>query len=88
MKQEGKVVTDKLKRSTSFEDVRNIETSRVKVDELFELERKIISLLMLYGTAEEEFEDLVLKENEKGELIMEPEVQKAKVLEKIFLDLQ
>ncbi len=85
---EGKAASGKPKKNTSFEVVRNTETSRVKVDELFELERKIISLLMLYGTAEEEFEDLVLKENEKGELIMEPEVQKAKVFEKIFLDLQ
>src|SRR5690606_2719530 len=85
---EGKGTSGRPKKNTSFEVVRNTETSRIKVDELFELERKIISLLMLYGTAEEEFEDLVLKENEKGELVMEPEVQKAKVFEKIFLDLQ
>jgi DNA primase len=43
---------------------------------------------MLYGTVEEEFEDMVLKENDKGELVLEPELQKAKVFEKIFLDLQ
>ena len=36
----------------------------------------------------EEFEDLVLKESESGELNLEPEVHKAKVFEKIFLDLQ
>src|SRR5690606_9642344 len=43
---------------------------------------------LLYGTVEEDFEDLVLKENEKGELVLEPEVQRAKVYEKVYLDLQ
>jgi DNA primase len=85
---EGKTGPAKPAKSKSFEVVRNTETSKVKVDELFELERKIISLLLLYGTVEEEFEDMVLKENDKGELVLEPEIQKAKVFEKIFLDLQ
>lgn len=85
---EGKTGPAQPVKSKSFEVVRNTETSKTKVDELFELERKIISLLLLYGTVEEEFEDLVLKENEKGELVLEPEIQKAKVFEKIFLDLQ
>ena len=43
---------------------------------------------MLYGNKTEDFEDLVLKENEKGELILEPVVHQAKVFEKIYLDLQ
>jgi len=85
---EGKAGPAQPAKSKSFEVVRNTETSKVKVDELFELERKIISLLLLYGTVEEEFEDMVLKENDKGELVLEPEIQKAKVFEKIFLDLQ
>lgn len=59
-----------------------------KVDQLYELERKIIGLLLLYGREEGEFEDLLLKENEHGELILEPETQEARVFEKIFLDLQ
>ncbi len=86
---EGKTGPAQPPKGKSFEVVRNTETSKkAKVDELFELERKIISLLLLYGTVEEEFEDMVLKENEKGELVLEPEIQKAKVFEKIFLDLQ
>ncbi|WP_224483885.1 DNA primase [Robertkochia aurantiaca] len=59
-----------------------------KVDALQELERKIIELLLLYGKHEEDFEDLVLKADDKGELILEPEVHRAKVYEKIYLDLQ
>ena len=85
---EGKTGPAQPAKSKSLEVVRDKESSKVKVDELFELERKIISLLLLYGTVEEEFEDMVLKENDKGELVLEPEIQKAKVFEKIFLDLQ
>ena len=59
-----------------------------KVDIQYELERKIIELLLLHGNKEEVFEDLVLKENETGGLDLEPEIQKAKVFEKIYLDLQ
>ncbi|GHA26888.1 DNA primase [Salinimicrobium marinum] len=76
------------KKESSFKVVRDEPVTRRKVDELYELERTIIGLLLLYGTIEEEFEDLVLKENEKGELVLEPEVQKSKVFEKVFLDLQ
>ena len=55
----------------------------------YELERKIISLLLLYGNKTEDFEDLVLKEDEEtSELILEPVVQQARVFEKIYLDLQ
>lgn len=68
--------------------VRPEENQKMKVNELYELERTIIGLLLLYGTMEEEFEDLVLKENEQGEMVLEPEVQKARVFEKVFLDLQ
>lgn len=59
-----------------------------KVDIQFELERKIIELLLLYGNQEAEFEDLILKESDFGELVLEPVKQQSKVFEKIFLDLQ
>ncbi len=59
-----------------------------KVDVQLELERKIIEILLLYGQQKQEFEDLVLKENEEGELILEPETVEAKVYEKVYLDLQ
>lgn len=59
-----------------------------KVDIQFELEQRIIEVLLLYGNKTEDFEDLVLKENDEGELILEPIIHKAKVFEKIYLDLQ
>ncbi len=71
----------------AFEVVKNDPVVE-KVDVLYELERKIIEVLLLYGNEQQEFEDLVLKENEEGELVLEPEVVEAKVYEKVFLDLQ
>jgi DNA primase len=59
-----------------------------KVDAQYELERKIIELLLLYGDVEEEFEDLILEQDEKGEIAFKPEIVKSKVFEKIYLDLQ
>ena len=65
------------------------EQPKHKVNLQYELERKIIEILLLYGNKTEDFEDLVLKEDEKtGDLKLEPEVRKAKVFEKIYLDLQ
>ena len=71
----------------AFAVVKN-DTAVEKVDVQFVLEQKIIEMLLLYGNNEESFEDLVLKENEKGDLELEPESITAKVYEKIFLDLQ
>ncbi|MBW8244344.1 DNA primase [Muricauda oceani] len=71
----------------AFEVVKN-DAVVEKVDVQYELERKIIEVLLLYGNQRQEFEDLVLKENEEGELVLEPEVSEAKVYEKVYLDLQ
>ncbi len=59
-----------------------------KVDVQYELEKKIIEILLLYGNEVETFEDLLLKEDESGELILEPTKHEVKVFEKIYLDLQ
>jgi DNA primase len=72
----------------AFEVVKNDKKAVEKVDIQYELERKLIELLLLYGNQNQKFEDLVLKENESGDLVLEPEVLEAKVYEKIYLDLQ
>lgn len=64
------------------------EQNKSKVDELYELERSIIGILLLYGEEEESFSELVYEPNEEGELDMKEENYEAKVYEKIFLDLQ
>lgn len=71
----------------AFQVVKNDQVVE-KVDVQFELERKIIEMLLLYGSQMQEFEDLVLKENEEGDLVLEPEIVEAKVYEKVYLDLQ
>lgn len=78
----------KTKNKRSMAVVPQEEPQQPKVDEQYQLECKIIEILLLYGQQVEEFEDWVLKENEEGDLEMEPEVYKAKVFEKIYLDLQ
>ncbi len=72
----------------AFEVIKHQQEPVKKVDVQYLLERKIIEILLLYGNKAEDFEDLVLKENDKGDLILEPVIQQAKVFEKIFLDLQ
>lgn len=78
----------KPQKKQQLELVREDPTTKTKVDELYELERTIIGLLLHYGMMEEEFEDLVLKQDDSGELVLEPEVHMARVFEKVFLDLQ
>ncbi len=59
-----------------------------KIDVQFQLEQKIIQLLLLYGNVEEDFEELIIEANEKGEISLKPEIHKSRVYEKIYLDLQ
>lgn len=74
----------------AFEVVKNEDAipGIKKFDFQQELERQIIQLLLLYGNRSEDFEDLLLKENDKGELVLEPEMHTTKVYEKIYVDLQ
>ena len=74
-------------RQKAFEVIKEVPKA-TKVDVQYELERKIIEILLLYGKEEQQFEDLILKENDEGELVLEPERIEAKVYEKIYLDLQ
>ena len=59
----------------------------IKVDVLFELEKKIIEILLLYGNQTEKFEEVILKKDKNGEVLMEPSTVESLVYEKIFLDL-
>ena len=87
-KKEATDVAKKQRQEQKAFDVVKTEQTSAKVDVQFELERKIIEMLLLYGSERQEFEDLVLKENEEGDLVLEPETYETKVYEKIYLDLQ
>lgn len=65
----------------------NPEQAR-KIDILFELERKIIEILLLYGNKEDEFVDFLLKTNEEGEIHEVSEKKEYKVYQRIYLSLQ
>ncbi|HEX9980072.1 MAG TPA: DNA primase [Flavobacterium sp.] len=80
----------KLKEeSKAFDVVRNENPQPLeKVDVLYELERKIIEILLLYGNRTEEFEDVLLKTNEEGEVVETTEKKEYQVYQRIYLSLQ
>ncbi len=72
-----------------FDVVKNEQQqAAAKIDVLYELERKIIEILLLYGNETAEFEDVLLKADEEGELKMVSEMKEYKVYERIYLSLQ
>lgn len=76
-------------QSKTFEVLKNEAASATaKIDIQDELERKIIEILLLYGSVEEEFEDVLLKANEEGDLIEVKEKNLYKVFHRIYLSLQ
>lgn len=92
-----KDITDRSKKQSNedasakkaFEVYKNESvTAKVNVDVQYELERKIIEILLLYGDVEEEFEDIVYKANEEGELEEVKEISKHKVYQRVYLSLQ
>lgn len=78
---QGQKALEVVKEDTTTNTVR-------KVDIQNEIERKIIEILLLYGNAEEEFEDVLLRNNEEGEVEQYTEKRKYKVFERIYLSLQ
>ena len=73
----------------AFEVVKNEnQVAQQSVDIVYELERKLIEILLLYGNIEEEFEDMLLKVNEDGETIEVAERSSFKVFQRIYLSLQ
>ncbi|SHF78193.1 DNA primase [Flavobacterium defluvii] len=59
-----------------------------KVDILYGFERKIIEILLLYGSVVESFEDVYLKADEEGNVKEVSEKRQYKVFEKVYLSLQ
>ena len=77
------------KEQKAFEVIKNdISQPSTKVDIQYELEQKIIEILLLYGSKEEQFEDIVLAKNEDGNMIEVKEIKPYKVHQRIYLSLQ
>ncbi|WP_298392766.1 DNA primase [Flavobacterium sp.] len=74
---------------TAFEVVKNENpVLAANIDIQYELEHKIIEILLIYGNVEDDFEDILLKANENGEMVEVKEMNKYKVYQRIFLSLQ
>ena len=87
-------INNKIKRNNNRLRARDLSKTPIKSSELkkidakYILEKQIISILLQYGHLEAEYEEMVIKSNEEGELTESFEIIKSKVFEKIFLDLQ
>ena len=75
-------------QSRKLSEMQVVNVPKQKVDPRFELERNIISILLLYGEEEVSFEDVVMQFDEEGKISHTPIEISAKVYEKIYLDLQ
>ena len=75
-------------QARKLSEMQVVNVPKQKVDPRFELERNIISLLLLYGQEEVSFEDVVMQSDEEGTIVLTPTEISAKVYEKIYLDLQ
>ena len=77
------------KPAQSFNIIKNKSSKEETIDELYELEKKIITILILYGQKTETFnESILIFSEEDDEIIEKNKHVKSKVYEKIFLDLQ
>ena len=75
--------------SKSFHVIKNKNRTDDSVDELYELEKKIITILILYGEKKETFNESILVFSKDLEEIKEKnKYVNSRVFEKIFLDLQ
>jgi DNA primase len=73
----------------SFEVIKSESLNQVeKIDVLYQLERNIIKILLLYGNSKEEFEDVLLKTNANGEVENTVEKKEYFVYQRVYLSLQ
>lgn len=79
----------KKKTSKQFEPISIVKTDKKKnhVDKLYELERKIIEILLLYGNELIDFEEEVFSKNEDGISETKISSRSLKVFEKVYMDL-
>ena len=80
-----------LKKSPrkEYEPISIIKNNKEKnqVNELYELERKIIEILILYGNDSIDYEEEVFTENSNGNTDIKIKNRSVKVFEKIYMDL-
>ncbi|MFI2742714.1 DNA primase [Zhouia sp. PK063] len=78
----------KEQQEKAFQVVKNEDNNTQKVDQFHILEKSVIAILLFFGNKEEEFNEIFLEENDKGDMVEKEGKVQMKVYEKIFLDLQ
>lgn len=80
----------KLKQEQkAFEVIQNEQIAvKSNVDIQYQLEKRIIEILLLYGSVQEDFADYLLKASDDGELKEIKEINSYRVYQRIYLSLQ
>ena len=79
-------IKDSKENFDSFSVVKT-DNKKKETNILYELEKKIIEILLLYGNNVEDFDDEIEKEDENGKMVLSTINRPAKVFEKIYMDL-
>ena len=89
LKKDKKEAANKIKQTAEpFEVIQTDREKVAKIDVQFQLEQKLIELLILYGNVEETFKDMLLVSDQTEEGVYSSDTQECRVFEKIYLDLQ
>ena len=81
-----KDIKDSKEKFDSFSVVKTDKKNK-EINILYELEKKIIEILLLYGNNIVDFDDEIEKEDENGKMVLSTINRPAKVFEKIYMDL-
>ena len=79
-------IKDSKENFDSFSVVKT-DNKKKETNILYELEKKIIEILLLYGNNIEDFDDEIEREDENGKMVLSTINRPAKVFEKIYMDL-
>ena len=66
----------------------NVSPQQNNVDQVYELEKKIIEILILYGDKKVVFDEIKISKSEEGDVVYKNVKIESQVFEKVFLDLQ
>ena len=66
----------------------NVSPQQNSVDQVYELEKKIIEILILYGDKKVVFDEIKISKSEEGDVVYKNVKIESQVFEKVFLDLQ
>lgn len=84
----GKQLKEQQKANVMKPVPDDFEPQQERIDILDRLERRIIEILLLYGSTEQDFEDVYIKYDEFGKEYEYTEQKTYKVYERIYLNLQ